>query len=367
MPSTGLPVADVCFDDPNQQGQVTLSSGYYKFDMNFRDPSCVSGGSFGIQVQAGPAYEPGISELIPAASGPGTQPFNVPFCPGAAADAVPLTPDHCEVQVSEFAPPLGIAATNPETAYHLNLLLDDSQEPGSSQLFNNHIPVDPVLSGLVTISKTTPMVNVTRGQMVPYTITLNSSWPIDMPGVNLVDRYPVGFKYIEGSARLDGVPVEPSWVDGELVWEDLTLTAEGEHKVQLLLAPGAGVVEGEYTNRAHAELAMNGQALSGEAGATVRLVPDPTFDCTDVTGKVFNDGNRNGLQDEDEAGLPGASGDRYRPCRSDGSPWSFSHHLRHHPSRGPRQQLHVEARRPYAAVRIPAVHRSLPGKARYPW
>src|SRR5437016_2537303 len=45
--------------------------------------------------------------------------------------------------------------------------------------------------------------------------------------------------------------------------------------------------------------------MSGEATATVSLVPDPTFDCTDVTGKVFNDINRNGRQDDGEEGLPG--------------------------------------------------------------
>jgi hypothetical protein len=37
----------------------------------------------------------------------------------------------------------------------------------------------------------------------------------------------------------------------------------------------------------------------------VRLVPDPTFDCTDVTGKVYDDANRNGLQDLDEPGISG--------------------------------------------------------------
>jgi hypothetical protein len=46
-------------------------------------------------------------------------------------------------------------------------------------------------------------------------------------------------------------------------------------------------------------------AMSGEATATVRLMPDTTFDCTDVTGKVFNDANRNGRQDEGEEGLAG--------------------------------------------------------------
>ena len=42
-----------------------------------------------------------------------------------------------------------------------------------------------------------------------------------------------------------------------------------------------------------------------KSSATVRIVPDPTFDCTDVTGKVFNDTNRNGRQDGNEPGLPG--------------------------------------------------------------
>ena len=37
----------------------------------------------------------------------------------------------------------------------------------------------------------------------------------------------------------------------------------------------------------------------------VRIVPDPTLDCTDVIGKVFDDANRNGLQDGDEGGIPG--------------------------------------------------------------
>lgn len=299
------PLAADCFDDPSQQGQVTLGSGYYKFDLNFSDPSCPSGGSFILQVEGGPNYEPRVSELVPPTTDVTDAPFNVPFCPGTVFDAVPLTGVHCEVQASEFAPPLGAAAQTPATAYHLNLLLDSARIPGTSQIFNNHIPLDPVLNGLVTISKTTPMVNVTRGQMVPYRIMVRSSWPIDMPDVDVVDRYPTGFKYIEGSARLDGMPLEPVVADGELRWQGLTLSAEGEHTIELLLTPGAGIVEGEYTNRAHAALGLTGEPLSMQATATVRIIPDPTFDCTDVTGKVFDDKNRNGLQDDGEPGIPG--------------------------------------------------------------
>jgi hypothetical protein len=68
---------------------------------------------------------------------------------------------------------------------------------------------------------------------------------------------------------------------------------------------GAGAIEGEFVNRAQAMNLVTGSPMSSEATATVRLVPDPTFDCTDVTGKVFNDVNRNGLQDDGEDGLAG--------------------------------------------------------------
>jgi hypothetical protein len=68
---------------------------------------------------------------------------------------------------------------------------------------------------------------------------------------------------------------------------------------------GAGVTEGEYVNRAQAMNLVTSNAMSAEATATVRIVPDPTFDCTDVIGKVFNDVNRNGLQDDGEDGLAG--------------------------------------------------------------
>jgi hypothetical protein len=37
----------------------------------------------------------------------------------------------------------------------------------------------------------------------------------------------------------------------------------------------------------------------------VRIVPDPTFDCTDIIGKVFDDANANGYPDEGEKGLGG--------------------------------------------------------------
>jgi len=305
--AAGSELPTSCFDDPVQQNQVTLADGYYKFDINFSNPACPSGANYALRVTPpGGNFVAGDSDIIPPASGLSTAPFNVPLCPASASDAIVATNMYCEVQTSEFAPAARVPAGTAGTAYHTHLTLDGSQLPGSSQLFNNHVPIDQDLSGAVAITKTTPMFNVTRGQMVPYVITVNSSFGLDLTGVGVVDRLPAGFRYVEGSARFDDVELEPEIVGRELVWSNLLLESSGQHTIKLLLAVGAGVSEGEFTNRAQAVNSATGTPLSAEATATVRLVPDPTFDCTDVTGKVFNDFNRDGYQDEGEEGISGA-------------------------------------------------------------
>jgi uncharacterized repeat protein (TIGR01451 family) len=300
------PLPNACFDDPNQQGQVTIGNGYYKFDINFSSPLCPGPGNYLLQVTApSTAYVPGVSEMIPPTSDLTTLPFDVPPCAGSVDDAVLATAQHCEAQPSEFAPDVTVPARSAGTNYHLFLRLDDALIPGTSQLFNNHIPLDPRLDGAVAVTKTTPMQHVMRGQLVPYVITVSNSFGADLRDVNIIDRFPAGFRYVEGSARFDDVPTEPAIVGRELIWSGLVLETDGRHEIKLLLAVGAGVTEGEFINRAIAMNALTGGVMSAEAMARVRIIPDPDFDCTDVTGKVFNDSNRNGYQDGDEGGLQG--------------------------------------------------------------
>src|SRR5438552_3136532 len=295
------PLPATCFDDPAQQGQITQAGGYYRFDLNFSDPACSGGGSYLLKV-TGPTsnYVAGQSLLIPPTSDASTAPFSVSTCP---TDALPAIP-YCEAQASEFAPPLSVPARNAGTQYYLNLILDGSAVPGSSQIYNNHIPLDPQLAGAFSTTQPTPLVNVTRGQLVPYTITISNAIGASLQGEQVVDRYPAGFRYVPGSARLDGVPSEPTVAAGQLAWNGLSF-GSSTRTIVLLLAVGAGVDEGEFVNRAQVIDGLTGKPLSGEATARVRVVPDQTFDCTDVFGKVFNDVNRNGVQDNGEDGLPG--------------------------------------------------------------
>ena len=123
MPAAGVTLRDAecghahaaaggCFDDPAQQNQVTLVDGYYRFDLNFSDPACPSGGNFLIDVSPPPTgYIGTYSQIIPPTSGPSTAAFSVPVCSGGVDDALSATPDYCEIQTSEFAPTAGCART----------------------------------------------------------------------------------------------------------------------------------------------------------------------------------------------------------------------------------------------------------------
>src|SRR6266850_2348536 len=257
--STPLPAT--CFDDPAQQGQITQAGGFYRFDVNFSDPACPAGGSYLIVVTAPTSnYVTGESLVIPPSSNAATAPFSVLTCP---TDALPAIP-YCEAQASEFAPPLSVPARSVGTQYYLNLTLDGSAVPGSNQIYNNHIPLDPQLAGAFSITKTTQLLNVTRGQLVPYTITISNAIGASLQGEQVVDRYPAGFRYVPGSARLDGVPSEPKVAAGQLVWNGLNF-GSSTRTIVLLLAVGAGVGEGEFVNRAQVVDGLTGKPLSGEA------------------------------------------------------------------------------------------------------
>ena len=307
LDSTGSLVPSNCFDDINQQSQVTSANGYYKFDLNFSAGcTAVAGGDFRIQITPPPTgYNLNPSVVITPQTDASTAALDVPGCPGSANDAIAATANICEATVSELAPALSVPAGSAGTNYYLNLTLSNTVIPDDSQLFNNHLPVDPVLNNAVSISKTSSLVNVTRGKLVPYTITVRNGLPVILSNSNIVDTYPAGFKYVQGSARLNGVASEPVQSGLRLTWSNIDLIPNETQTIKLLLIVGAAVNEGEYVNQVQVIDTITNTAASQIATATVRVISDPDFDCSDVIGKVFDDKNLNGYQDEKEPGLAG--------------------------------------------------------------
>jgi hypothetical protein len=124
-----------------------------------------------------------------------------------------------------------------------------------------------------------------------------------LTNINIRDQIPPGFRYRLGSATLNGVPAEPTVTGRDLIWPNLSFIS-GERKTwKMLLTVGSGVGEGLYTNSVWSVNNIINATISNIATATVRIVPDPAFDCSDIIGKVFDDKNANGYQDEGEPGL----------------------------------------------------------------
>ena len=308
--TSGIELSSNCFDDVNQQNQITTANGYYKFDLNFSQADCIAGNNYLIRITS-PAADFSLlpSTVITPQTDATTAAFNVPNCAGTADDDVAAPAGICEVQASELAPVLAIAPASAGTSYYLHLTLDDVDVPGDSQIFNNHLPIDPLLKNAVSITKTSAFVNVTRGKLVPYTITFTNTLPVDLNNSNIVDNFPVGFKYIVGSARYNNgtteVQLEPVRNGLTLTWPNISLPVGTTQTIKLLLIVGSGVKEGPYSNKAHVFDTLTNTQASGTAVATVRVTADPDFDCSDVIGKVYDDKNLNGYQDKGEKGLSG--------------------------------------------------------------
>ncbi|MGO9946091.1 MAG: SdrD B-like domain-containing protein [Steroidobacteraceae bacterium] len=159
--------------------------------------------------------------------------------------------------------------------------------------------------GALVLVKTTPLVDISAGQSVPYTITATNAQPTPIVNATVTDLMPAGFRFRAGSGSVNGKKLDPT-VSGRLLsWTHLSF-APGEKKTfTLVLTVGAGVVGGEFVNQATAYNGFTNTLISNLASATVRIVADPTFDCPDLIGKVFDDANANGYEDPGEKGIAG--------------------------------------------------------------
>ena len=276
--AAGSPLPAVCLL-PNQQDQVTDVDGFYRFDVNVgADAACPSGETYGLAVAAPAGYTDAPSVLIPPEAGPldptgGPDPFLVS---------------------SQPTPPTGADAT----VYYLSFTL----ESGDPDVINNHVPLDPV-SGL-TVSKRALTNEVIIGGLASYQVVIENPGPVAVSGLELVDTPPATFVLVNDSARLDGGNAGFA-VSGvrPIVFSGIDIAAGGSATLTYILRAGPGVVPGKYSNSAVAQ--SGGAPVSNVATAEINVVGDSDFSETTIIGKVFNDIDGDGWQDEGETGIPG--------------------------------------------------------------
>ena len=124
-----------------------------------------------------------------------TAAFSVPMCPAASTTRLPA-----RRSTAKCRPPSSRRRRRSRaagTSYHVHLLFDDSQVPGSSQIFNNHIPLDPDLQGAAVDHEDDADAerHARPARAVHHHVTTSR---VPLFDVRIVDRFPAGFRYVEG-------------------------------------------------------------------------------------------------------------------------------------------------------------------------
>ncbi len=168
----------------------------------------------------------------------------------------------------------------------------------------SNVTIPPAKPADITIIKQAGLRQIKRGEKAPFTIRVTNHSSGNAGYVSVTDIMPSGFRYVDGSATVDGVAAIPI-INGQRVRFDnvaLGPNAEVVIRLQMLALSSAG--PGKHTNKATVT-GLDGNPLAPEARADIEIAIEPVFDCGDIVGKVFDDLNRNGYQDEGEPGLPG--------------------------------------------------------------
>jgi SdrD B-like domain/Domain of unknown function DUF11 len=296
--ASGAPLPAICFVTPVQQGQITGASGQYRFDIAAgASPQCPAVRSeYRLAITAPAGYVPGFASSIPAQGGS----LNAGTCP---VDTV--LGGSCQVQTQSSAP-----ASGQPTTFFTSFLIAS----GDPDIVHNHIPLDPVPAGVtadLVVAKIAASKIVLRGGQAKYTIRLSNPTAAAIGPVNVTDRMPANFGFVPDSARLSGALIAGA-ADGRTVtFSGVTVPAGANVEITLSLSVPVNAEPGDYVNEARAINPVTGAQIGNTGRATVTIEVEPVFDCSDIIGKVFDDRNRNGIQDaatspyEPEKGLPG--------------------------------------------------------------
>ncbi len=168
------------------------------------------------------------------------------------------------------------------------------------------VPVDPQLAqASLQVSKSGNRTTVELGEFVDYTVKVRNGGAAIATAVKVEDRMPSGFSYVQKSATLDSVAVEPVQGGGIIRFDLGNLPGNTEHTIRYRLKVGAVSRLGDAVNQVVAYEDTPGGLRSNVDAYKVRVMPGVFTAEGYITGKIYTDCNRNGVQDLEEIGVPG--------------------------------------------------------------
>jgi uncharacterized repeat protein (TIGR01451 family) len=272
---------------------TTQVGGFYQFLLTASAPS----GVYSLQVAPPTGYASG-----PATLGGVAQPGTLNPVPAGVVN----------VQPQSTAPAVGVNGA--ATQYFLSF---GFVFPTSGQVFNNHIPLDPLAVGAILVNKIGNKTIAEIGDSVQYTIRLRNTSSNPIANVVLEDLLPVGFRYIPGSARLStgsgtSTVTDPAGSDGrQLNFLIGSIQPASAPELTYFVRVGAGSQTGDGINRATAVFPGPGTATvrSNTAVFKVNVQGGVFTNQGCIIGKVYVDCDGNAVQNNTsgsrDLGIPG--------------------------------------------------------------
>ena len=175
------------------------------------------------------------------------------------------------------------------------------------QPLNLDIPVDPEIVEILSVTKTASKSVANIGDVVQYTVTVKNAGNINLSDVSIFDTMPHGVIPADGTCSLDGAPLNDAVSIGSRTfkWEYLRDLPAGE---SFTLTYGAVIGpdsnRGDGINRVYATgISLGNQLVSREAEFRLKISEGVFTTRGTILGKVFDDDNANGRQDNNEPGI----------------------------------------------------------------
>ncbi|MFQ5756455.1 MAG: OmpA family protein [Acidiferrobacterales bacterium] len=199
------------------------------------------------------------------------------------------------------------------------LLISDADSDGTTQVTHTYTINDDDAAIVLKLTKSANKTEAVVGDIITYRVELRNTITADVPSVTVADQLPPNFKYIKGSARLNGAPLAdpsgnrprsfnlgtvPALVDAN--GNGVADPGEpGFVELRYKLVVGSAAKPGDHQNTAVAVISICSTCqVSNPDRAIVTIIPDALFDLGTIIGKVFDDKNSDGVQSLGESGVP---------------------------------------------------------------
>ncbi|PXF62464.1 OmpA family protein, partial [Kangiella spongicola] len=185
-----------------------------------------------------------------------------------------------------------------EGTYDVTATVSDDAGNTANDATTDELVIESAEKPQLRLVKSVSTDQVQLGDFVTYTVTVENVGTVDVTDVQVIDTPPLGFSYVDNSGSIDDsnagnnliTPYKPLQFEGVDVAEGETAT------IKYMMRVGPSAVGSEHINSVTAYYL--GEKASNTATVSVYMTADPDFEQATILGKVFNDRDGDGWQDD---------------------------------------------------------------------